>query len=301
MNKLISELQRLYFLPDQQWQRQSLFAAADLSTPAHGPLSEEALTTSLAGEATVLLTLVSPAATARAMVVSFKRASAWEQVAKLYQAVQHDLALPAPAVSVSGREGYRLWFSLAEPLPVAQVRSFLNALHRQYLAEMPIASLEFQPAPLSAEPDLIKLPPALHPASGRWSAFIDPSMGSMFIDEAGLEMAPNLDKQADMLSGLGSIKSSAFQQALALLEDAAKADAQLGSAATAGAETSPNEAASPLDFALGRNRAKLNVGSHYSDPQSFLLAVMNDTSASPGQRIKAAKALLPYFASAQPE
>lgn len=300
MNKLISELQRLYFLPDQQWRRQPLFAA-DLSAPAHGPLNEEALSTSLAGEAAVLLNLVSPAATARAMVVSFKRASAWEQVAKLYQAVQHELSLPAPALSVSGREGYRLWFSLAEPLPVAQVRSFLNALHRKYLADMPIASLEFQPAPLSAEPDLIKLPPALHPVSGRWSAFIDPSMGSMFIDEAGLEMAPNLDKQADMLAGLGSIKSSALQQALAQLEDAAKADAELGSEATAGAEPSPNEAASPLDFALGRNRAKLNVGNHYSDPQSFLLAVMNDASASPRQRIRAAKALLPYFAKGAPE
>lgn len=301
MNKLISELQRLYFLPDQQWQRQSLLAAADLSAPAHGPLSEEALTTSLAGEAAVLLTLVSPAATARAMVVSFKRASAWEQVAKLYQAVQHDLALPAPAVSVSGREGYRLWFSLAEPLPVAQVRSFLNALHQKYLAEMPIASLEFQPAPLSAEPDLIKLPPALHPASGRWSAFIDPTMGSMFIEEAGLEMAPNLDKQADMLAGLRCIKSGDFQQALALLEDAAKTDALFKSAATPGAATSPNEAVSPLDFALGRSRAKLNVGNNYSDPQSFLLAVMNDATATPRQRIAAAKALLPYFAKGAPE
>ena len=45
-----------------------------------------------------------------------------------------------------------------------------------------------------------------------------------------------------------------------------------------------------------RRRSALNVGSGYRDPQSFLLAVMNDESASARQRIAAAKALLPYFA-----
>ena len=42
--------------------------------------------------------------------------------------------------------------------------------------------------------------------------------------------------------------------------------------------------------------AGLAVGSGFVDPKSFLLAVMNDTSASARHRIAAAKALLPCFA-----
>jgi hypothetical protein len=39
----------------------------------------------------------------------------------------------------------------------------------------------------------------------------------------------------------------------------------------------------------------LNVGSNFSDPKSFLLAVMNDSSLSVDHRIEAAKVLMPYF------
>ena len=134
MNKLISALQRLYFLQDQQWHSQSLNDGGDLAYAAEGPLTPAIVTKSLAGELTVGLNLVSPAGMARAMVVSFARATDWEQVANLYQAVQDELDLPAPAVSVSGRKGYSLWFSLAEALPLAQIQAFLAALGRPLLA-----------------------------------------------------------------------------------------------------------------------------------------------------------------------
>ncbi len=58
----------------------------------------------------------------------------------------------------------------------------------------------------------------------------------------------------------------------------------------------PLDAAPATDRVAPRRRSALNVGSGYRDPQSFLLAVMNDESASARQRITAAKALLPYFA-----
>jgi len=293
MNKLITELQRLYFLPDQQWHSQQLDDGGQPVYPAEGTLTPAVVASSLAGEQSISLQLVSADGMARAMLVNFGKPSDWEQVANLYRAVQDELDLPAPAVSVSGRKGYCLWFSLAEPLPVAQARRFLDALRREYLAGITADKLQLRP---DSEQAVGKLAPTRHTATGKWSAFIDPSMGAMFIDEPGLEMAPNMGRQADILAGLKSIKAGELQRALGVLQTAAES---AGNPCLSPAERSASEhgeAASQPVPAAGHTRSMLNVGSNYSDPQSFLLAVMNDASASAGQRISAARALLPYFA-----
>ena len=291
MNKLISALQRLYFLQDQQWHSQSLNDGGDLAYAAEGPLTPAIVTKSLAGELTVGLNLVSPAGMARAMVVSFARATDWEQVANLYQAVQDELDLPAPAVSVSGRKGYSLWFSLAEALPLAQIQAFLAALRLKYLADIPLAHLELQPNALAIK----TLAPARHNTTGKWSAFIDPSMGSMFIVEPGLEMAPILDRQAGMLAGLKSIKTANFQRALSILQTPSELDGEPAVTLAEAAARLPTKASRPPDLADGYRYSKLGEGNTYADPRDFLLAVMNDSSVGVKQRIKAAKALLPYF------
>jgi len=291
MNKLISALQRLYFLQDQQWHSQSLNDGGDLAYAAEGPLTPAIVTKSLAGELTVGLNLVSPTGMARAMVVSFARATDWEQVANLYQAVQDELDLPAPAVSVSGRKGYSLWFSLAEALPLAQIQAFLAALRLKYLADIPLAHLELQPDALAIK----TLAPARHNTTGKWSAFIDPSMGSMFIVEPGLEMAPILDRQAGMLAGLKSIKTANFQSALSILQTPSELDGEPALTLAEAAARLPTKVSRPPDLADGYRYSKLGEGNTYADPRDFLLAVMNDSSVGVKQRIKAAKALLPYF------
>jgi len=291
MNKLISALQRLYFLQDQQWHSQNLNDGGDLAYAAEGPLTPAIVTKSLAGELTVGLNLVSPAGMVRAMVVSFARATDWAQVANLYQAVQDELDLPAPAVSVSGRKGYSLWFSLAEALPLAQIQAFLAALRLKYLADIPLAHLELQPDALAIK----TLAPARHNATGKWSAFIDPSMGSMFIVEPGLEMAPILDRQAGMLAGLKSIKTANFQRALSILQTPSELDGEPAVTLAEAAARLPTKASRPPDLADGYRYSKLGEGNTYADPRDFLLAVMNDSSVGVKQRIKAAKALLPYF------
>jgi hypothetical protein len=291
MNKLISELQRLYFLPDQQWHSQQLTAGGELAYATEGPLTPAIVSKSLAGELTAGLNLVSPAGMARAMVVSFTRATDWEQVANLYQAVQDELDLPAPAVSVSGRKGYSLWFSLAEALPLAQIRAFLAALQLKYLADIPLAHLELQPDVLAVK----TLAPARHNATGKWSAFIDPSMGSMFIDEPGLEMAPILDRQAGMLAGLETIKGANFQRALSILQAPKELDGEPAVTLAEAAARLPTQASGPPDLADGYRHSGLSEGSTYADPRDFLIAVMNDSSLGIKQRIKAAKALLPNF------
>ena len=161
MPTLNQELTRLYLLPDQQWHKQKLDPSGEPKYYAEGMLTPELLNKSIAGELTIALNLVSADCMARALVVDFDRAADWPQVAKLYQAVIEELALPAPAVAVSGRKGYGVWFSLAEPIPAAQARAFLHLLRATYLREIPEAALDLRPdtdTPTTAAAAVVPLP-----------------------------------------------------------------------------------------------------------------------------------------------
>lgn len=203
---------------------------------------------------------------ARALLLGFQRTADWERAASLWQAIQEELELPAPAISVSVADGYRLWLSLAAPLPSTEAQGFLDALRGKYLADLSPGSLEL----LVGEPGSLSPVPALDPASGKWSAFIDPSMGGMFVEEPGLEMAPSLDRQADMLAGLRSIAADGLRRVMEKLQ----------------AEADLPPTGSPSSSA---------TQGHFADPKNFLLAVMNDASLAMRDRIEAAKALLPAF------
>ena len=252
MSKLIQELQRLYCLPD------------------HNILTEDG---------GVGLNLLGSDGSVRAMVLGFERAADWVHVACLFQGLQDDLDLPPPAISVSGLAGYQLWLSLADAVPLAQAESFMEALRQKYLADMPLARLKFYP---SSNMKMVGFVPVFCEASQKWSAFIDPTMGAMFVDESGLEMSPNQVRQADMLAGLKSVVAEDFHRALALLlTEPSSPEVALSSSETA------FQCVEPF------------VCKHYADPKSFLLAVMNDSSASLGHRIQAATALLPVFSRAE--
>lgn len=305
MNKLFLELQRLYFLDGQTWLQQK---PGHNGLPAHftgKPVTPDILGPSLAGEQTIAINLVSENGMTRAMVVNFDRSSDWSQVAALYQAVQSELDLPAPAVTVSAGKGYGLWFSLAAPIPLEQAHVFLKTMRAAYLADLLDAHLSCCPDPeRTAETAMtVVLPPSRHIATDKWSAFIDPSMGEMFVDEPWLEMAPNMSRQADMLERLESISITQFNEALLGLQ------AKIGSAnqtepkpqATAPLPVETNNAHMQNKTArqgnpdVPKRRSTLNVGHDYNDPVSFLQAVMNDPSASARSRIAAATALLPYL------
>lgn len=263
MNRLLGELQRLYF-PAPWSGRTGEGDALPIQE-----LSATELAQGLAGEAPVQLALVSGEGSVRGMVLHFTRRGDWPRVAELYQSLQEELELPAPAIAASADDGYLLWLSLIEPTPVPVARAFLAALCARYLADLPPAAIATVPG-TSSDNGLVGLVPALHAANGKWSAFIDPGMGSMFVDESGLDMAPNLDRQAEMLAGLRSIAPAALQRAQHLLD-------------TAPAPNSGDAVSGPLSGT-------------FSDGQSFLLAVVNDPSVSLSQRIEAATALLPYTA-----
>lgn len=245
MDELIAELRRLYF-PD---------AAGTLASSMGGE-----------GEGEAKLDLVDADGRVRALVIEID-SGFWAQAAHLYEDVQAELDLPAPALSVSGGTAYGLWFAFAEPPPLAQVEAFAEGLRQRYLSELPATRLTLHPrAPLT-------LVPARH--GERWSAYIDASLGSMFVDEPWLAMAPSPQKQAELLAGHSAIKPDAFERVLGILQPAEAAAAK------------PSDAAPGAPALQGQPR--------HDEPVSFLLAIMNDASVETALRIEAAKALLPYF------
>lgn len=260
MNKLVAELQRLY-LPDA------------VQAPGTAPTA---------------LPLPDAAGRVRALVIAFRRAGDWDQVSGFWQGVQQDFELPPPAVSVGGGDAaWRVWFSLAEAVPVQQASTFLHTLCQRYLGGILPAQLALQPDAAGTPPS-VPMTPALDAATGRWSAFIDPGMGGLFVEEPWLELAPNPDKQAELLARLRSIEAADFQRVLALPVVPAVAptapEAVLAGSRPAAPLSGPRHEAGALN-------------AHHDDPRAFLLAVMNDPGVSLALRIEAARALLPGSSS----
>ncbi|MFL6673254.1 MAG: hypothetical protein ACJ8LG_08190 [Massilia sp.] len=196
MEKLISELTRLYL-------------------PA-GTLSAEELAQHMLGQATLAITLATGDGLTRALVIPFNKtgdseeAQHWTRLCAVANALQAELGFPAPAVSISSANGYKLWLSLEAPVPVAQAQKFLELLRQAYFPDM------YLPPDAVSAP--VELPPCLNQGTGKWAAFIHPGMGASFADESGLEMAPPLAGQAAFLEGLQSISEEQFLHGLTMLQ-----------------------------------------------------------------------------------
>lgn len=180
MEKLIAELKRLY-----------LAQGAPVTTP---------------------LSLTSADGRTRALVIAFDKqagtdeAQHWSSLCLVANAMQTQLDLPAPAVSISGSHGYRLWLSFQAATPVALVAQFLALLRAAYFSE------------LADQGDAaVAFPPLRNPATGLWSAFINPGLGASFADESGLEMAPPIAGQLVLLAGLSSISEAQLAHAMSVL------------------------------------------------------------------------------------
>lgn len=207
MQKLISELTRLYL-------------------PA-GAVPAEALAEHMLGRTTLAINLTTDDGLSRAVVIPFRKVSGgdqaqhWSLLCSVANALQAELGLPAPAVSISGADGYGLWLSLEKPVPAAQAQTFVELLGQAYFPDMPL-SADAVSAP-------VELPPCLNQSSGKWAAFIHPGMGASFADESGLEMAPPIAGQVAFLENLHSISEAQFRHALEVLQ-ASQGAAQLASA-----------------------------------------------------------------------
>ena len=137
----------------------------------------------------------------------------WSDLCAIANALQHELDLPAPAVSISGRSSFYLWLSLDSAVPVAQTSQFLQLLRKVFLP----ASTDILATAPAALLESVELPPCLQP-SGKWAAFIHPGMGASFVDEPGLDMPPPLHAQLGFLESLRSMTVAQFARALATLQ-----------------------------------------------------------------------------------
>jgi hypothetical protein len=224
----------------------------------------------------------------RAMVLEVAQEAGCDWISTLWQGIQEELELPAPAIAVSGSTGYQVWFSLAEPVPAALALDFLESLRPRFLGKVAPRHIGMKPVVDAAAPGQAvhaKLVPALQADTDRWSAFVAPGLASMFADEPWLDVQPGFDAQANLLSNVKSIQPADFRRAQEQLRPAA-------------AHVVQNSGSGCVDTATGGHdqpdtkQANLHTG---SDPQRFLLSVMNDSTAELHLRIEAAKALLPYF------
>ena len=191
-----------------------------------------------------------------ALVLEVADPAEWQPLAAVFQGLQADLDLPAPAIAVNGRDAMQLWFSLAQPLPAADAVAFLELLRLRYMGHINRHRVRLLAG--AVEPV-----PALQAGTGMWSAFVAPDLASVMADEPWLDLPPNPDGQAALLARLQSIAPAALQRAMAQLQPAA----------------APGGAAASAQPARG--------------PREFLMDVMNDPAIALALRIEAAKALLP--------
>jgi hypothetical protein len=214
----------------------------------------------------------------RAMVLEVARPADWQAMSSVWQGVQADLDLPAPAIAVNGTDGYQLWLSLLEPLPACQAIAFLSALRERYLPHIALQRVRLHPEPSAgnAQPPLqhATVVPAEQAQCGQWSAFVAQDLAPMFAESPWLDIPPSPDGQAELLSRLASINAADFQSALARL-----APPRL-SPPSAQAGPEPDGSA---PYTLSRS---------YTDPRQFLLDIMNNEAVALNLRIEAAKAIL---------
>jgi hypothetical protein len=260
MNRLESELQRLYLL--------------QVPASQHAEAEEPRL--------------IDADGRVRAMVLELARPADWAVLSKVWHGVQVDLDLPAPAIAVSGTDGYQLWFSLAQPLPAAQAWAFMEALRQRYLGDIRTHRVGLLPTVDAASPPQAvhaRRVPALQADSGHWSAFVAPDLAPVFAEEPWLDLPPNLDGQAALLTGLASIPLAELERALALLQPAA----------TPALSAPAPPSAAVADAGLGTMNLRSHSPGPWLDPKRFLLDVMNNDAVALALRIEAAKALLPCF------
>ena len=194
----------------------------------------------------------------RALVLEAVLPTSWDRLSVVWQGVQAELELPAPAIAVSGTDGVQLWFSLQAPVAPAQGHAFLDALRRRWLADLAPARVRLLAGNAAHVPALR--------AEDQWSAYVAPDLAAVFADTPWLDVEPGEDGQAALLQGLRSIGPAAFAEALERLRMPA--------------QDAPAPAPAPA------------TSTQADEPRAFLLRVMNDDSVDLALRIEAAKALL---------
>ncbi len=263
MTRLQSELHRLYFALSK--------AGAEADTQP--------------------LALIDASGKVRVMVMELRGPPSWDALSRVWQGVEAELGLPAPAIAVSGIDALQLWFSVAEPIAATQAHTFLDGLRQRFLADIEPGRVRLMPA-LDASALRQELQAALVPAlqeSGNWSAFLAPDLVPIFADTPWLDIPPNEEGQASLLRGIEVMQKTAFDAACQ----------KLGPAAPASLPTKAISVSVDKPIAKLPARDPSEPADPGADARRFLLQVMNDDTVALALRIEAAKALLFVGAASQ--
>ncbi|OYV00365.1 MAG: hypothetical protein CFE45_09430, partial [Burkholderiales bacterium PBB5] len=215
----------------------------------------------------------------RAGVLGLSRPADWDRLRQVWQAVQQDLGLPAPAIAINGLDGLQLWFALAEPVPAAQAHGFLHGLRQQHLGDVPDSRVQIHPAAGQADSTwATEALPGRQVRPGQWSAFVAPDLAPVFAAQAGAGLA--------QAQGAAPVPTPT---------QARHTGASGAYAATGDIATAPNDDGTGSDPGAGDAAAPARA-----DARRFLLAVMNDTAVDLALRIEAAKALLAHGSAPAP-
>ncbi len=245
--------------------------------------------------------LIGPHGEVRALVLELGRPAQWAPMARVWEGVQSELGWPAPAIAVTGVDAYQLWFSLAEPVAVAQAEQCLASLRWCYLNEVAPERIGSYPSLSQAAPEASTAAQALHahevpaqqPGTERWSAFLSRDLATLFAEEPWLDLPPGAEAQAELLAGLGSVSAADFHRGLqTLLARQQAAEGMRGGAAAAPHGRPPSPAQGQAGSPAERPALWPMLPGGYVDPQLFLRDVMNHPEVALAQRIEAAKALL---------
>jgi hypothetical protein len=196
----------------------------------------------------------------RALVLELARPAEWPPMARLWQGVQADLGWPAPAIVVNGVDGYQLWFSLAQPLPLPEAQALLDHLRQRYLADIPPDRLRLLAGPAAQVPRQV--------APEVWSAFVSSDLAAVFSDTPWLDLPPGEDAQAELLCRLWPTPAADVARVLAVQPPPPPAPGSTAGTAAKGMRADDQEA------------------------RQFLLGVMRDPTVDLALRVQAAKALL---------
>jgi hypothetical protein len=230
--------------------------------------------------------LLGPAGLVRALVLALGQPADWATLAPVWRGVQTELNWPAPAIAVNGVDAFELWFSLAQPVPVAEAVAVLQGLQQRYLPSVKPERVKLWPR-ADATPWPAARIPAQH-APEHWSAFVAPDLAAVFDgDNPSLDFQPGEDAQAELLSRLRCMQPDEWRAALLQLKPAPARAAEPAGVAPEQVALAWAPAAAP---APTQHHTAL-VGP-YEDPRQFLRDVMNDSSAPLALRLEAAKALL---------
>lgn len=221
----------------------------------------------------------------RAMILELARPADWALLAPVWHTFANDWKLPPPAIAVNGVDGIQLWFSVSSPLSAHICHQFLEGLVAHFLPDVPLSRISYMPiraAKTAIDRHASHAVPQNLAGTDRWSAFITRDLVAVFGEEPWLDVPPQRDQQADLLSRLGSMTPDQFDYVLAKLSPSHSVKTE----ALSHTPSTRQSAESALSAELGTAGQLM--------PAAFLRAAMNNTSLPMSERIAAASALLPY-------